>query len=145
MTMNSFRANCLLGLMPEKTISMSIKSANYAMDRIKELVDKGNKHGQRNTFERVDMVVGFIQEQNAYTRVFERAMDEILGHHRHSYVFSFCDASYFYRANIPTILFGPGKMDLGHSTDEYTRISQVKDATSVFVHAIDKILGRPAS
>ena len=119
---------------------MSTKSANLAVERIKKLVGKGNKSGQKNRFEMVDMAVGFIQEQNAYTRCFERAMNEVLGHHRHSYVFSFCDASHFYRANIPTILFGPGKMDLGHSINEYTKISQVKAATSVFAHAIVRIL-----
>jgi len=83
---------------------------------------------------------GFIQAKNAYTKAFDDAMQKALGHHRHSYVLSFCDASYIYLQNIPTILFGPGKMEQGHSTNEYTSISQVKDATSVYTHAINNIL-----
>jgi acetylornithine deacetylase/succinyl-diaminopimelate desuccinylase-like protein len=33
-------------------------------------------------------------------------------------------------------------MQLGHGTNEYTSIRQVQEATSVFAHAIDYILGR---
>jgi acetylornithine deacetylase len=67
-------------------------------------------------------------------------MKKVLGNSRRSYVQSFCDATHFYRANIPTILFGPGRMEQGHSTNEYTSIQQVKDASSVFAHAIENIL-----
>jgi acetylornithine deacetylase/succinyl-diaminopimelate desuccinylase-like protein len=140
MTMEEFRVNCLLGLIPQRTLAKSTKSARAIANRIKYLVRKSNTEGQRNRFELVDLKPGFIQRKNAYTKAFERAMQTALGHHNHSYVLSFCDASYIYRANIPTILFGPGKMELGHSTNEYTSIRQVKDATSVFAHAIDNIL-----
>lgn len=104
-----------------------------------------NRDGQRNRFEPIDSNVGFIQPENAYTRSFGKAMDKVLGHHRHSYVLSFCDAAYFYRAGIPTILFGPGRMSLGHSTEEYTSIHQVMEATSVFAYAIENTLGTPVS
>jgi succinyl-diaminopimelate desuccinylase len=140
MTLDEFRVNCLLGLVPESTPAKSTKKAKMALSRIKKLVSSDDANGRRNRFELVDMKIGFIQSENAYTRTFDRAMDGILGHHQHSYVLSYCDASYFYNAGIPTILFGPGKMDVAHSSQEYTSISQVKDATSVFAHAIEDIL-----
>ena len=140
MTMEEFRINCLLGLIPEPTSAKSALSADAAFHYVKDLVADSNRKGQRNRFELVDLKTGFIQEENAYTKAFEKAMQNVLGHHKHSYVLSFCDASYFYLAGIPTILFGPGKMELGHGTNEYTSIRQVKEATSVFAHAIDNIL-----
>jgi succinyl-diaminopimelate desuccinylase len=142
MTMKEFRINCLLGLIPRQSITRSEQSAEAALRRVKQLVADSNREGQRNRFELVDVKAGFIQEENTYTKAFEKAMEKVLGHHRHSYVLSFCDASYFYLARIPTILFGPGKMELGHGTNEYTSIRQVKEATSVFAHAIDNILGQ---
>jgi acetylornithine deacetylase/succinyl-diaminopimelate desuccinylase-like protein len=141
MTMEEFRVNCLLGLIPERTLARSARTAKAIVRRIKDMIRETNKEGQRNTFELVDLKPGFVQRRNAYTKAFENAMQRVLRHHKHSYVLSFCDATYIYRANIPTILFGPGKMELGHSTNEYTSIRQVKDATSVFAHAIDNILG----
>jgi acetylornithine deacetylase/succinyl-diaminopimelate desuccinylase-like protein len=140
MTMEEFRVNCLLGLIPERTLARSARTAKAIVRRIRDMIRETNKEGQRNRFELVDLKPGFIQWRNAYTKAFENAMQRVLGHHRHSYVLSFCDATYIYRARIPTILFGPGKMELGHSTNEYTSIRQVKDATSVFAHAIDSIL-----
>ena len=142
MTMEEFRADCLLGLIPESTVAKSKKSANATLRRVEKLVAAGNQHGQRNRIELNTMNIGFIQGDNAYTRAFERAMEKALGHRRRSYVLSFCDATHFYRAGIPTILFGPGKMSLGHSRQEYTSVSQVKDATSVLAYAIENILAR---
>ncbi len=143
MTMEEFRVNCLIGLIPEATIAESMKSGRMTVGWIKKLLNESNRQGQRNNLELIDLKPGFIQTPNAHTRAFEQAMRTVLGHARHSYVYSFCDATYFYRAEIPTILFGPGRMELGHSTMEYTSISAVKDATSVFAHAIDNILGKP--
>lgn len=140
MTMEEFRVNCLLGLIPKKSLSESKKAAKATVIRVKRIVSESNRDGQRNRFELVDLKPGFIQAKNAYTKAFDDAMQKALGHHRHSYVLSFCDASYIYLQNIPTILFGPGKMEQGHSTNEYTSISQVKDATSVYTHAINNIL-----
>jgi acetylornithine deacetylase/succinyl-diaminopimelate desuccinylase-like protein len=141
MTMEEFRVNCLLGLIPQATLTKSKKAAKTIVNRIKHIIRESNTAGQRNRFELVDLKPGFIQRRNAYTKEFESAMQSVLGYHKHSYVLSFCDATYIYRANIPTILFGPGKMELGHSTNEYTSMRQVKDATSVFAHAIENILG----
>ena len=115
------------------------------MNRIKKTIVKGNRHGQRSRFELIDSNLGFIQAENGYTKSLENAMDKILGHHRHSYMLSFCDAAYFYRAGIPTVLFGPGRMDLGHSTRECTSKRQVMEATSVFAYAIENILKSPVS
>ena len=140
MTMEEYRVNCLLGLIPETTLARSTRSAKAIVDHIKRIIRESNADGQRNRLEVADLKPGFVQSKNVYTKAFERAMQTALGHHRHSYVLSFCDASYIYLAKIPTILFGPGKMELGHSTNEYTSIHQVKDATSVFAHAIDNIL-----
>ena len=140
MTMEEFRINCLLGLIPDQSRAKSVLSADAVLHRVKDLVADGNRKGQRNRFELVDLKTGFIQKENEYTKAFEKAMQNVLGHHKHSYVLSFCDASYFYLAGIPTILFGPGKMELGHGTNEYTSIRQVKEATSVFAHFIDNIL-----
>ena len=140
MTMEEFRVDCLLGLIPESTAAMSLRSSNAAMRRIEKLVYDANRNGQRSKIGRNSMNIGFIQKENSYTKAFEKAMAKVLGHHKRSYVLSFCDATHFYRANMPTILFGPGRMSLGHSSEEYTSVSQVKDATSVFAYEIESIL-----
>ena len=140
MTVEEFTVNCLLGLIPGRTIAESERSAKITLNRIKQHVTEANGQGQRSKVSQAHWNIGLVQETNAYVRRFERVMQEILGHRRRSYVLSFCDATHFYRANIPTILFGPGRMELGHSTNEYTSIRQVKDATSVLAHAIERIL-----
>jgi len=140
MTLEEFRVNCLLGVIPGATISGSQASIDRSMKRIKELVAMSNRQGQRNRLEVVDTGLGFIQAANAHTRTFERAMRRVLGHSRHSYMYSFCDAAYFYRANIPTIVFGPGTLREAHGTKEYVSMRQVVGATSVLAHAVERIL-----
>jgi succinyl-diaminopimelate desuccinylase len=140
MTVEEFTINCLLGLVPGQTMKASEKFAKAALNRIDHHVANSNRQGARGKVTRAHWDIGFIQNENTYLRSFERAMRKVLGNNRRSYVQSFCDATHFYRANIPTILFGPGKMELGHSDKEYTSIRQVKDATSVLAYAIENIL-----
>ncbi len=140
-TITEFRINCLLGLIPEKRITESVNTANSSLRRIRRIITSRNRDGFQAKFELLDMKPGFIQAENPHTRAFQRAMQQALGHRKRSYVLSFCDATYFYQAGIPTILFGPGKMELGHSINEYTSVRQVKDATRVFAHAIEQIVG----
>jgi len=145
MTMPEYRAHCELGLVPETTVAKSMRSAQAAVNRIKEHVAEGNRHGMQAMCQHVDFKVGFIQAKNTYTRAFARAMDKVLGHHRQSYEISFCDASYFYYRHIPVILFGPGKIEIGHGSSEYVSTREVRDATSVFFYAIENILGQPST
>jgi acetylornithine deacetylase/succinyl-diaminopimelate desuccinylase-like protein len=140
MTVEEFTVNCLLGLIPGRTVEDSERLAKTVFNRIKRHVTEANRRGQKSAVTKAHWNIGFVQARNTYVRSFERAMDKVLGHHQASYVLSFCDATHFYRANIPTILFGPGKMKLGHSTNEYTSVRQVKDATSVLAYAIENIL-----
>ena len=140
MTVEDFRLNCLLGLIPGSSVETSEKNAEAALTRVKQHVAQANRRGLRAKITRTDWDIGFTQRSNGYVRRFENAMRKVLGHTRCSYVSSFCDATHFYRANIPTILFGPGKMSQGHSSDEYVSIRQVKDATSVLAYAIENIL-----
>jgi succinyl-diaminopimelate desuccinylase len=140
MTVEEFTVNCLLGLIPGRTVKDSERLAKTMLDRIKRHVTEANRQGQKSAVAKAHWNIGFVQARNMYVSSFERAMDKVLGHHQASYVLSFCDATHFYRANIPTILFGPGRMELGHSTNEYTSVRQVKDATSVLAYAIENIL-----
>jgi len=140
MTVEEFTVNCLLGLIPGPTVQASEKLAKAALNRVTQHLRTNNRQGGRGRLSRANWDIGFIQEENAYVRSFERAMKKVLGHNRRGYEQSFCDATHFYRANIPTILFGPGRMELGHSGNEYTSIRQVKDATSVLTHAIENML-----
>jgi acetylornithine deacetylase/succinyl-diaminopimelate desuccinylase-like protein len=140
MTIEDYAVNCLLGLVPGQTVESSERLARAAMNRIKRHVTNANRQGQKTGVTKAHWNIGFVQAGNPYVRSFENAMQKVLDHNQRSYVLSFCDATHFYRANIPTILFGPGKMELGHSTDECTSIHQVRDATSVLAHAIEQIL-----
>jgi len=145
MTVEEFAINCLLGAIPGTTIETSERSIKNSLNRIRRHIANANKQGQRIRLTAAHSNIGFIQVRNSYVRDFERAMQKVLCHSQRSYVLSFCDATHFYRANIPTVLFGPGRMDLGHSGEEYTSIRQVKDATSVLAYAIENILGTPTT
>ena len=142
MTLEEFTVNCLLGLIPGSTVYYSEKITISALSRIKQLITKANTHGHNGSLTRSSWDIGFIQPRVGSVSSFEKAMRKVLGHSRRSYVQSFCDATHFYRAGIPTLLFGPGRMELGHSSNEYVSIRQVKDATDVFTHAIENILSR---
>ena len=143
MTLENFTVNCLLGLVPGRTVHNSEKSAKTTLDRIRHLIAEANTHGFNASLTRSSWDIGFIERRARYVRSFARVMRKVLGHSNRSYVQSFCDATHFYRAGVETILFGPGRMTLGHSDHEYVSIRQVKDATSVLAHAIERILSVP--
>jgi acetylornithine deacetylase/succinyl-diaminopimelate desuccinylase-like protein len=140
MTMDEFEANCLLGLIPETTIKKSEKAADRTLNRVKRVVESANERGQMNMFDMVDMNIGFIQSENPYTERLRTAMNKVSGTHQHIYFLSFSDATYFYRENIPTVIFGPGKLELAHSSHEYILVRQVKQATAVLANAVEDIL-----
>jgi acetylornithine deacetylase/succinyl-diaminopimelate desuccinylase-like protein len=142
MTLEEFRVNCLLGLVPGHSVNDSERTAKAAVDRVKYHITNANAHGCNCSVERSSWDIGFIQPAIGYVRGFEKAMKDVLGHSKRSYVQSFCDATHFYRAGIPTILFGPGRMELGHSSNEYVSIHEVQDATQVLMHAIETTLSK---
>lgn len=142
MTLEEFTVNCLLGLIPGRSVHDSERVAKAALNRVKHHITNANTHGHNGSVRRSSWDIGFIQPSIGYVRGFEKAMRKVLGHSKRSYVLSFCDATHFYRAGIPTLLFGPGRMELGHSSNEYVSIRQVKDATGVFAHAIENMLSK---
>jgi acetylornithine deacetylase/succinyl-diaminopimelate desuccinylase-like protein len=142
MTLEEFTVNCLLGLVPGRSVHDSERVAEAALSRVKHHITNANTHGHNASLTRSTWDIGFIQPSIGCVRGFEKAMREVLGHSKRSYVQSFCDATHFYRAGIPTLLFGPGRMELGHSSNEYVSIRQVKDATGVFTHAIRNMLSK---
>lgn len=142
MTLEEFTVNCLLGLVPGRSVHDSERVARAALNRVKHDIANANTHGHDASMTRSTWDIGFTQPSVGYVRGFEEAMLKVLGHSKRSYVQSFCDATHFYRAGIPTLLFGPGRMELGHSSNEYVSIRQVKDATGVFAHAIENMLSK---
>ncbi|MDH5438303.1 MAG: M20/M25/M40 family metallo-hydrolase, partial [Candidatus Bathyarchaeota archaeon] len=57
---------------------------------------------------------------------------------------SFCDGTFFYDKGIPTLTYGPGIMDLGHSSNENVDLNEVKEAARTYAQAIENILGTEA-
>jgi acetylornithine deacetylase/succinyl-diaminopimelate desuccinylase-like protein len=54
---------------------------------------------------------------------------------------SFRDGTFFYNKGIPALLYGSGRMDLGHSDNEYVDLNEVKQAVRTYAEAIARILG----
>ena len=53
------------------------------------------------------------------------------------------DAYHFWtKGSIPTIYFGPGKIEQAHAADEHIEISQLVAATRILVYTVFKALGR---
>ena len=142
MTLEEFTLNCLLGLVPGRSVHDSERAAKAALNRVKHHIINANTDGHNGSVTRSSWDIGFIQPSIGYVRGFEKATRKVLGSSKRSYVQSFCDATHFYRAGIPTILFGPGRMELGHSSNEYVSIRQVKDATGVLVRAVENMLSK---
>jgi len=84
---------------------------------------------------------GFIQPRDEFVERFEQAVDKTHGSHRHAYILSFCDGTFFYDKGIPTLTFGPRNMELGHSSNEYVDLNEVKETARTYAQAIENILG----
>jgi len=52
-----------------------------------------------------------------------------------------CDMRYFQASEIPTVIYGPGNMELAHQTDEYVEIWQLVLAAKVYALTAMKLLG----
>jgi len=149
MTVDYYKVNVLIGVTPGKTIAESDRIIEDMLKELEELVDNSNKAGQRNKLNYETGVPlykkhGFIQPKNDFVKKFEQAVDETQGSYRYAYVLSFCDGTFFYDKGIPTLTYGPGIMELGHSSNEYVDLNEVKEAARTYVHAIENILGTEA-
>jgi acetylornithine deacetylase/succinyl-diaminopimelate desuccinylase-like protein len=146
MTVDYYKVNVLIGVAPGRTVAESDRIIEDMLEELEELVGRSNKDGQRNKLE-YDLAVppyknhGFIQPRNDFVKAFEKAVDETQGSHRYGYVLSFCDGTFFYDRGIPTLTYGPGIMELGHSNNEYVDLNEVKEAARIYAQAIINILG----
>jgi succinyl-diaminopimelate desuccinylase len=150
MTVDHYKVNVLIGVTPSRTIAESDQIIEDMLKELEELVDNSNKAGQRNKLNYETGVPpykkhGFIQPRDDFVKKFEQAVDETQGSHRYAYVLSFCDGTFFYDKGIPTLTYGPGTMELGHSSNEYVDLNEVKEAARTYAQAIENILGTEAS
>lgn len=149
MTVDYYKVNVLIGVAPGKAIAESDRIIEDMLKELEELVDNSNKAGQRNKLKYETGVPpykkhGFIQSKNDFVKKFEQAVDQTQGGHRYAYVLSFCDGTFFYDKGISTLTYGPGIMELGHSSNEYVDLNEVKEATRTYAQAIENILGTEA-
>ena len=140
MTMEEFRANCLLGLIPETTIRKSAQSARTCIESNQE--DRRQRQQTRTEKQiRADNSnLGFIQAKTATRKILRKLWTKYL-------VITdtvTCSVSAMLHTSIAPVsqlsCLALGKMDLGHSTRECTSKRQVMEATSVFAYAIENIL-----
>lgn len=146
MTVDYYKVNVLIGIAPGRTVAESDRIIEDTLEEIEEIVDNSNKAGQRNKLNYETGVPpykkhGFIQPKNDFAKKFEQAVDQTQGGHRYAYVLSFCDGTFFYDKGIPTLTYGPGTMELGHSSNEYVDLNEVKEAARTYAQAIENILG----
>ncbi|MCK5563392.1 M20/M25/M40 family metallo-hydrolase, partial [Candidatus Bathyarchaeota archaeon] len=146
MTVDYYKVNVLIGVAPGRTVAESDRIIEDTLEEIEALVDNSNKAGQRNKLNYEIGVPpykkhGFIQPKNDFAKKFEQAVDQPQGGHRYAYVLSFCDGTFFYDKGIPTLTYGPGIMKLGHSSNEYVDLNEVKEAARTYAQAIENILG----
>ncbi|MHA2314810.1 MAG: M20 family metallopeptidase [Candidatus Hermodarchaeia archaeon] len=146
MTVDYYKVNVLIGVAPGRTVAESDRIIEDMLKEIEELVDNSNKAGQRNKLNYETGVPpykkqGFIQPKNDFVKKFEQAVDQTQGGPRYAYVLSFCDGTFFYEKGIPTLTYGPGTMELGHSSNEYVDLNEVKETARTYAQAIENILG----
>ncbi len=149
MTVDYYRVHVLIGVAPGRTVAASDRIIEDILEVLEEVVEDSNKAGQRN---RVEYNLadppyknhGFIQPRDEFVEKFEQAVDETMGSHSYAYVLSFCDGTFFYDKGIPTLTCGPGIMELGHSSNEYVDLDQVRHAARTFAQATENILGTEA-
>ena len=149
MTVDYYKVHVLIGIAPGRTVAESDRIIEDIVEALEELVDDANRAGQRNKLE-YNLAVppyknhGFIQSRGEFVERFEEAVDETQGSHSHAYVLSFCDGTFFYDRGIPTVTCGPGIMELGHSSNEYVDLNEVRLAARIFAQATENILGTEA-
>ena len=141
MTVDYYTIDILIGVAPGRTATESDQIIANILSEVKDLVDGSNSTGQQNKLTLTSKLHGFIQPKDEFVEKFEHAVDEIQGGHKYAYVLSQCDGTYFCDKGIPTLTYGPGSMELGHSDNEYVDLGEVKEAARTYAQAIVNILG----
>jgi acetylornithine deacetylase/succinyl-diaminopimelate desuccinylase family protein len=141
MTVDHYEANILIGVAPGQTATESDQIIANILSELKDFIDNSNRAGQQNKLTLNSKLHGFIQPKDEFVEKFEHAVNEIQSGHKYAYVLSQCDGTFFYDKGIPTLTYGPGSMELGHSNNEYVDLSEVKEAARTYVEAIINILG----
>jgi len=141
MTVDYYEANILIGVAPGRTAAESDQIIEDILSELKDLIDDSTIAGQQNKLTLNSKLHGFIQSKDEFVEKFEQAVDETQGSHKYAYVLSQCDGTFFYDKGIPTLTYGPGVMDLGHGTNEYVDLNEVKEAARTYVEVIINILG----
>jgi len=133
------RSGILIGVLPDKNATESCKIEEDIIKGLENLIDKSNKNGEHNKLSYHKMH-GFTQSRDKFVRRFERTVDGVQGACKHIYFPSFCDAAFFHNKGIPTLLYGPGQIELGHGSNESVDLNQVNQATRTYANAALGIL-----
>jgi succinyl-diaminopimelate desuccinylase len=141
MTVDYCKVDVLIGVAPGESAEESDRIIEEIVREVNEVISESNEAGQRNSLNRLYTLHGFIQPRDEFVKRFEQAVDETQGSHKYSYLLSQCDGSFFYDAGVSTIYYGPGRIELGHSSCEYVSLKEVKEAAKTYAQASVNILG----
>jgi succinyl-diaminopimelate desuccinylase len=56
-----------------------------------------------------------------------------------------CDMTHFRKAGIPTIVTGPGSLEVMHAANEHISIIELSDAVAIYQHYLEKLLEKGAT
>jgi len=81
-----------------------------------------------------DIMPYYIKPSETIVKLLKNAYTQVLNEEPILYVEpAYTEAEKLYHGlGIPTVIFGPGRMELGHSSVEFLEISQLMNATKVF-------------
>ena len=140
MSHEEFGMNVLIGTAPRKTKKESESMQESILAEITRLVDDSNSKKEDNWVDVNARWHGFIQEKSKFVHDVEAAVRGVLGMYEYGHTLTMCDGSFFHDAGVPTILLGPGRMEVSHSSHEVVNIEQVRQATAIYAGSILRIL-----
>ncbi len=104
---------------------------------LQRLVERVRSMGVSCSIEYVDEDEGYeLSLDDPIVRLMARHVEKVLGEVRYTFVGSWTDANTLYfKGGVPSIIFGPGRLEHGHSGEERVSLSEVVKCAEILVSA----------
>lgn len=118
------------------------ETSKSVLDELNRIVNREKANGVEAEIKNIiEMLPVKVSTNEKIVRLLKKSTKDVFGYERDITTMDGCtDARFFIDKNIPTVIFGPGKKDCAHVSNEFIEINDLVYASSSFASLITEVV-----
>lgn len=118
------------------------ETVENVLDELNRVINREKVEGVETKVKKViEMLPVKVSENERIVQLLKKSTKEVFGEEKHITGMDGCtDARFFIDKKIPTVIFGPGRKDCAHVSDEFIEIKDLIYASNCFANLITDVI-----